>query len=92
MNAKALIEWKTETIGKLRVWQREDQTYGEPFYIGVFVEVVGDRMIELSLLDKKIYKKHWKAIIKMCKRDGFRRILAKRFLKGVERDHLIEVN
>ena len=89
--AVARIEWRTETIGKLRVWNRDDQTYGDPFAHGLWVEVIGDRFIEISLLDKKVKRSHWIAIIKMCKRDGIRRILAKRFRKRVEQDHIIEV-
>lgn len=89
--ARAELRWVTETIAKLRVWEDENKGWSNPYYLGAFVELIGHRTIEISLLCKPIKRAHWFAIIKMCKREGIKKILAKRFRQGVEREHWIEV-
>jgi hypothetical protein len=91
MNAVARVEWVTETIGKLRVWNSEEKTFGDPYYLGAMVVMVGYRAVEISLVDKKIRKNHWTAIIRFCRREGIQTIVAKRFRRGVECEHFIEV-
>ena len=91
MSAKAELLWLTETIAEMRVWEDEKQDYLDPYYLGALVRLVGFRTIRISLVDKPILKQHWLAIIKMCKREGIKKILAKRVRQRQEREHVIEV-
>lgn len=91
MTAKAELLWITASIAELRVWENEQQKYGDPYYLGALVKLVGFRTIQISLVDKPIRRVHWLAIIKMCKREGIKKIQTKRFRFGQEREHTIEV-
>ena len=85
---KAEIEHR---VSNLRLWIHDWSKYGDPYQL--FLELIwrDSETVEMVGLTEKIQREHWQAIIECCERNGIRRIVAKRFRKGVEQSHVIEV-
>lgn len=77
-------------ISELRIFD-DDKGYTDPFEIGCAILFLSPQEIEIKLLDKKINKDSWIAVIEECKRHGIKRIKALRYRFGKPHEHWIEV-
>jgi hypothetical protein len=77
-------------ISELRIFD-DDKSHGDPYEIGCSIRWINETEIEIRLLDKKINKDAWIAVIEECKAHGIKRIMAKRMRRGQETEKWIEV-
>jgi len=77
-------------ISELRIFD-DDKSHGEPYKLGCAVRYINETEIEIRLLDKKITKDAWIAVIEECKRHGIKRIMAIRYRFGKPVEKWIEV-
>ncbi len=77
-------------ISELRIFA-DDKKHGDGYEIGCAIRFISHDEIEIRLLDKRITKDAWIAVVEECKRHGIKRIMAKRYRFGKPYEKWIDV-
>ena len=77
-------------ISELRIFA-DGKTHGEGYEIGCMIRFINPTEIEIKLLDKRITKDAWIAVIEECKRHNIKRIMAIRYRFGKPVEKWIDV-
>ena len=77
-------------ISELRIFA-DGKSHGEVYEIGCMIRFIQEDEIEIKLLDKRITKDAWIAVIEECKAHGIKKIMAIRYRFGKPVEKWIEV-